>query len=198
MVIADNDDPDAAHMGCVGMTTAPLRKKAMEAGGAWEDRAALRRAMGRFVTGVTVVTTCGPGGKFEGVTSNSFSSVSLDPPLVLWSLALRAGSFASFSAASHFVINVLALDQLELSKHFAAPKPDKLSGIDYRIGHGGCPVLNGTIAQFECLKESAFDGGDHTIFIGRVLNASCRDGDPLIFAGGDYRRAVAVNHGAGA
>ncbi len=157
------------------------------------ERAELRRAMGRFATGVTVVTTCDPSGKLEGVTSNSFSSVSLDPPLVLWSLAIRARSFAGFSAASHFVINVLALEQLKLSRHFSAPRADKMSGIDYRRGHGDCPVLHGTLAHFECRKESTIDGGDHAIFIGRVLNASFRDGDPLIFAGGDYHRAVVVD-----
>jgi flavin reductase (DIM6/NTAB) family NADH-FMN oxidoreductase RutF len=155
-------------------------------------RAELRRAMGRFATGVTVVTTHVPGGKLEGVTSNSFSTVSLDPPLVLWSLARTARSFSGFASAPHFVINVLGLDQIELSKHFASPRADKLSGIDYRSGHGGCPVLSGTIAQFECSKESTVDGGDHAIFIGRVLHASFQAGQPLIFAGGDYHRAVAL------
>jgi flavin reductase (DIM6/NTAB) family NADH-FMN oxidoreductase RutF len=156
-------------------------------------RTELRRVMGRFATGVTVVTTKVPGGKLEGVTSNSFSTVSLDPPLVLWSLARNARSFAGFAAAPHFVINVLGVDQIALSKHFAAPSADKLSGIEYRAGHGGCPVLTGTIAHFECQKESTVDGGDHIIFIGRVLQASFQAGEPLIFAGGHYQRAVAID-----
>ncbi len=153
------------------------------------DRADLRRAMGRFATGVTVVTTCGPGGKFEGVTSNSFATVSLDPPLVLWSLARRARSFDGFAAASHFVINVLGLEQTDLSKHFATPMPDKLVGIAYHKGLGGCPVLAGTIAHFECKKENMFDGGDHAIFVGRILHTTYRDGEPLIFSNGGYQRA---------
>ena len=157
------------------------------------ERAKLRRAMGRFATGVTVVTTCSPDGKLEGVTSNSFSTVSLEPPLVLWSLARRARSFQGFAASSHFVINILGLDQLDVSRHFAAPRADKLSGVDHRSGHGGCPVLAGTIAHFECKKESTIDGGDHAIFIGRVLHVNFRDGEPLIFAGGDYHRAIAVD-----
>jgi flavin reductase (DIM6/NTAB) family NADH-FMN oxidoreductase RutF len=158
------------------------------------ERAELRRAMGRFATGVTVVTTCGPGGKLEGVTSNSFSTVSLDPPLVLWSLARRARSFDGYVAASHFVINVLGLEQIKLSQHFATAQPDKLSGIDFRVGHGGCPVLAGTIAHFECVKENMFDGGDHTIFIGRIIGSSFREGEPLVFAGGDYHRVLPFEH----
>lgn len=157
---------------------------------ALDGRAELRRAMGRYATGVTVVTTRGASGKLEGVTSNSFASVSLDPPLVLWSLANRAGSFEGFAGASHFAVNVLALEQENLSRHFAAPRPDKLVGIDFTPGHGGCPLLAGVIAHFECEKTGMFDGGDHTIFLGRVLRTSFRDGPPLIFAGGDYRRIV--------
>lgn len=148
--------------------------------------------MGRFATGVTVVTTRTPDGKFEGVTANSFSTVSLDPPLVLWSLGRTSASFNSFHTASHFTINVLGLHQIALSQHFSTPRLDKLSGIEHRIGHGGCPVLSGTIAHFECKTESVVDGGDHVIFIGRVLDASFHDGEPLVFAKGAYHRAVSL------
>ena len=150
------------------------------------DEAVLRRAMGRFATGVTVVTTRGPDGKFEAVTANSFSTVSLDPPLVLWSLALRASSFATFHAAGYFAVNILGAHQIALSRHFSTPSADKLLGIPHRLGAGGCPVLEGTIAHFECRAEQVVDGGDHVIFIGRVVHASVHAGEPLVFAKGAY------------
>ena len=156
------------------------------------DRDLLRRAMGRFVTGVTVITTCGPGGKLEGVTANSFSTVSLDPPLVLWSLGRNAASFSSFHAASHFAVNVLGRDQVDLNRHFSTPQPDKLADIVYQTGAGGCPVLPHTIAHFECIRASVIEGGDHSIFIGRVVRASFQEGEPLVFSGGRYQRTIAL------
>jgi flavin reductase (DIM6/NTAB) family NADH-FMN oxidoreductase RutF len=156
------------------------------------DRIKLRQAMGRFATGVTVVTTRAPDGKAEGVTANSFTTVSLDPPLVLWSLARTSRSFEAFNTAPHFAVNVLALGQLDLSRHFASPRPDKLAGIVHEAGHGGCPVLTGTIAHFECARESTINGGDHVIFLGRVLRASFRDGEPLIFSAGNFHSAAAL------
>ncbi len=156
------------------------------------DQDLLRRAMGRFVTGVTVVTTCGPEGKLEGVTANSFSTVSLEPPLVLWSLGRKSASFASFHAASHFAINILGCEQVDISRHFSTRQPDKLAGIAHEPGVGGCPLLANTIAHFECVRDSVIDGGDHSIFIGRVVRASFRDGDPLVFSGGRYQRSVAL------
>ncbi len=157
----------------------------------------LRRAMGRFATGITVVTTQGADGKLEGVTANSFSTVSLDPPLVLWSLARTARSFSSFADTQHFAVNVLGAGQVDLSRHFAAPNVDKLYGIDHQLGYGGCPVLTGVLAHFECRRESVIDGGDHVIFIGRVLRASYRDGEPLLYASGRYHRAVPFDVGEG-
>ena len=156
------------------------------------NKTLLRRAMGRFATGVTVVTACGPDGKLEGVTANSFSTVSLDPPLVLWSLARSAASFGNFRSSKHFAVNVLGVKQLALSRHFSTPKIDKLAGIDHVIGRGGVPVLAGTIAHFECETHSVVDAGDHVIFIGRVLDASFKDGEPLVFSKGAYHRAVAL------
>jgi flavin reductase (DIM6/NTAB) family NADH-FMN oxidoreductase RutF len=158
----------------------------------------LRRAMGCFATGITIVTTKGPDGKFEGVTANSFSTVSLDPPLVLWSLARTARSFAQFEAAPHFAINVLGAGQVDLSRHFSAPHADKLAGIDHHLGHGDCPVLTGVLAHFECLRESMIEGGDHVIFIGRVLRASFREGEPLIYSAGRYHRAIPFDGTTGA
>lgn len=156
-------------------------------GGAGDVRA-LRNALGRFATGVTVITTRCPSGKLVGLTANSFSSVSLDPPMVLWSLRRNAASLQSFSGSRHFAVNVLAADQEGLSNHFAKPSSDRFADIEHAIGLAGCPVLPGTLATFECRLESEVEGGDHIIFLGRVLRATYRDGVPLIFASGSYCR----------
>ena len=146
----------------------------------------LRRALGRFATGVTVVTTRAPGGRCEGLTANSFSAVSLDPPLVLWSLGRRAPSLQGFKAAGHFVVNVLSRGQSALSRHFATPRADKFAGVAFVPGLAGCPILTDSLAVFECRTESAIEGGDHVIFIGRVIRAHHREGEALIFSGGRY------------
>jgi flavin reductase (DIM6/NTAB) family NADH-FMN oxidoreductase RutF len=150
------------------------------------DKTLLRRALGRFATGVMVVTTCTPEGRCEGLTANSFTSVSLDPPLVLWSLRRDAPSLDSFISAGRFALSILGDGQSHLSRHFATPAPDKFAGIATREGLGGCPVLAGCIAVFECTTEIVHEGGDHMIFIGRVEQAEFRSGRPLVFAGGAY------------
>ena len=146
----------------------------------------LRSALGRFATGVTVITTRTPEGKLEGLTANSFSAVSLDPPLVLWSLRQNAPSLQSFQSAGYFSISVLAADQTYLSRHFATPAEDKFATVPHGTGLGGCPVLQGALASFECSTEHRVVGGDHIIFIGRVHRATYRDGEPLIFSAGQY------------
>ena len=151
-----------------------------------DDPRHLRQALGRFATGVTVVTTRSPTGKLEGLTANSFSSVSLDPPLVLWSLQKRAPSLESFRAAGHFAVNVLGVHQHDHCQHFARPSADKFKNIPHGIGFGGCPVLDDCIATFECSTHSIVEGGDHLIFLGRVERAIYRDGDPLIFSAGSF------------
>ncbi len=150
------------------------------------DPRLLRQALGRFATGVTVITTRTPDGKYEGLTANSFSAVSLDPPLVLWSLRLASPSIEGFKGAGHFVVNVLSSDQSEASRHFATPRRDKFDQMEFNAGLGGCPMLGASLAIFECRTETTIDGGDHIIFIGRVIRAHYRDGEPLIFAGGRY------------
>lgn len=157
------------------------------------DEIHLRRALGRFATGVAVVTTCGSGGKLEGVTSNSFASVSLDPPLVLWSLARRAASFEAFAKAESFAVNVLGSGQVHLSRHFATPRVDKFAGVAFRAGIWGCPLVDGAIAQFECRSQSVVDGGDHAILIGRVMSASANVGEPLIFADSAYHQPTGLS-----
>ncbi|HEY7385968.1 MAG TPA: flavin reductase family protein [Beijerinckiaceae bacterium] len=150
------------------------------------DQRHLRHALGRFATGVTVITTRTAEGKLEGLTANSFSAVSLDPPLVLWSLRRNASSLSSFSDSGYFAVNVLAANQCDLSRHFATPSKDRFAGTDYAVGLGGCPLLPDCLASFECSTEHTVTGGDHIIFIGRVLRATYRDGEPLIFSAGKY------------
>jgi len=157
------------------------------------DSHALRRALSCFATGVTVVTACGPDDTRVGLTANSFNSVSLDLPLVLWSLSLRAPSLPIFSVASHFAVNVLADDQAELARRFATPLPDKFAGLTWRAGLGGAPILDGCVAQFECVNEICHAGGDHLIFIGRVHRFRTWNRTPLVFCAGNFRSAAAMS-----
>ncbi len=151
------------------------------------DRRDFRKALGQFSTGVTVITTRAMDGRRVGMTANSFSSVSLDPPLVLWSLARQAPSLADFTGASHFAINVLAANQHHLSRQFSTPQADKFGGVDCCEGTAGVPLLNGTIARFVCRNVRQYDGGDHLIFIGEVERYDRFDGEPLVFHSGYYQ-----------
>jgi flavin reductase (DIM6/NTAB) family NADH-FMN oxidoreductase RutF len=154
------------------------------------DSRQLRNALGRFPTGVTVITTRGRDGKREGLTANSFSALSLDPPLVLWSIVRKSASLPGFLAAGHFAVNVLASDQSQLSHRFATPHADKFEGLDVHEGHGGSPLLPGTLASFECETQQTIEGGDHMLFVGRVRRIRYRDGEPLIFNAGKYATAL--------
>lgn len=148
---------------------------------------ALRSALGTFPTGVTVITAPATSNGFVGVTANSFNSVSLDPPLVLWSLDRQSLSLGSFRESGFFAVNVLAADQSDLSVRFARRGVDKFDGLDVDIGAGGCPLLHGCVAYFQCITEKIIDGGDHVIFVGRVIEF---DYDPeapaLAFHRGEY------------
>ena len=149
---------------------------------------ALRTALGRFATGVTIVTCLDGDGAPVGLTANSFASLSLDPPLVLWSLRKASGSRAVFAAAGHFVVNVLAETQVDLSRRFASPAvADKFAEGAWAPGLGGVPVLAGCAAVFECQAEASHDIGDHLLFIGRVLRLADFAVPPLLFQGGHYR-----------
>lgn len=152
------------------------------------DPRTFRSALGQFATGVTVVTTMTPDGPV-GLTVNSFASVSLDPPLVLWSLRTQSYHHAVFAGCEHFGVNVLAEDQEQLSRHFATPLIDKFAGVAWRRGVGGVPVLDGAAATFECGRQANHSGGDHTIFLGRVEHFAHRDHVlPLVFCRGNYIR----------
>jgi flavin reductase (DIM6/NTAB) family NADH-FMN oxidoreductase RutF len=156
------------------------------------DRRDLRRALGQYATGVTVVTTRAGDGRRVGVTANSFSSLSIDPPLVLWCLDKAAPSLPAFDECTHFAVNVLAATQHHLARQFATPADDKLVGVDVEDGPGGVPLIAGTLARFVCRPVRQVDGGDHVIVIGEVERYDAPGGEPLVFHSGFYR--VATRH----
>ncbi|MFH7041775.1 flavin reductase family protein [Paucibacter sp. JuS9] len=151
------------------------------------DAVKFRAALGMFATGVTIITARAADGSLVGLTANSFNSVSLSPPLVLWSLAKQAGSMPVFSRGSHYAINILAADQKDLAQRFATRDIDRFAGLKFRDGAGGAPVLDGVAAWFECANRSQYEEGDHVIFVGEVEHCGRREGaQPLIFHGGRY------------
>jgi flavin reductase (DIM6/NTAB) family NADH-FMN oxidoreductase RutF/DNA-binding IclR family transcriptional regulator len=150
------------------------------------DKRQLRNVLGTFTTGVTIVTTRDADGTAHGVTANSFSSVSLDPPLVLWSQSLTSRSYPAFRESDHFAVNILADDQVAISDHFAQSKDDKFSGIAHDLGIGGVPVLAGIAAHLECVKVATYPGGDHVVYIGRVERVGHSNRHPLAFGSGRY------------
>jgi len=146
-----------------------------------------RATLGMFATGVTIVTARNDQGEPVGLTASSFNSVSLDPPLVLWSLGKAAGSMAVFSNGRHYAINVLAADQQALAERFAARGVDRWAGVAYTDGAGGAPLLEGSVATFECFNRSQYTEGDHVIFVGEVERCAHRpDASPLLFHGGRF------------
>ena len=148
---------------------------------------ALRAALGRFATGVTIITCLDPDGQRVGLTANSFNALSLEPALVLWSLRKVSSSLAAFEGASHFVVNVLADSQVDLSRRFASPAPEKFAEGLWSDGLGGAPVLGGCAAVFECEQFSRQDVGDHVLFVGRVKRALETALPPLVYQAGHYR-----------
>jgi len=151
-----------------------------------DGNAGLRQCLGRFATGVTVVTCADARGGPCGITANSFSSVSLDPPLVLWNIAKVSNSLQAYLGAKTFAFNILGEDQRDISDHFARTDHTRFTGIDYSLSEEGVPLLAGTIAVLECRTHEIHDCGDHYIIIGEVQRFASRDGKPLIFANGAY------------
>lgn len=149
------------------------------------DPRAFRRALGNFATGVSVMTAAA-GTERVGMTANSFNSVSLDPPLVLWSIDKRASSLDVFNRASHYAVNILAADQIDLSNQFARQSADKFAGIDCEEGAGGAPLLPDCAARFQCEMHQRVDGGDHWILIGRVVAFDDLGRAPLLYHQGVY------------
>ncbi len=152
------------------------------------DPGDFREALGCFATGVTVVTAVGPRGELIGITVNSFNSVSLDPPLILFSLNRRAYSLRAFLSTQAFAVNILRAGQEQVSKRFARTREDKWSGIEHELWDSGCPILTDALASFECETRHTYHGGDHVIFVGEVLRLRHDPaGQPLLFHGGQYR-----------
>lgn len=156
------------------------------------DPKAFRRALGNFATGVTIITAKAPDGTIVGVTASSFNSLSMDPPLILWSSIKGNPSCAIFEEATHFAVNILASDQMDMSNHFARQQPDKFAGMDWEPGIGGAPIFPNCAGRFQCESYAKLDGGDHWIFVGRVLAFDDFGRPPLCFHRGSY--AMVFDH----
>src|SRR5580704_17720954 len=152
-----------------------------------------RNALGSYATGVTIITVAGADGKPYGLTCNSFASVSLNPPLVLWSLVLYSSSLNAFQNASHFAVNVLGVSQQALDNKFAKSSDDKFVGVEWTPVLGKAPLLAGSVANFQCRSVNRYYGGDHVIFLGAVEAYSYNRDEPLLFARGGYGRFVAAD-----
>lgn len=156
------------------------------------DVRAFRQSLGEFTTGVAVITAQGNGENLIGMTISSFNSVSMNPPLVLFSIDCRANSLPAMLEAKGFAVNVLAREQEHLSNRFARALSDKWDQVKRSVGHAQAPLITGALAHFECEPYANYDGGDHVIFVVRVLRHAARPGNaaPLIFFRGRYRDLV--------
>ncbi|MCK8516946.1 flavin reductase family protein [Methylonatrum kenyense] len=153
------------------------------------DASCLRQALGAFATGITVVTARGTNNRPIGMTVNSFTTVSLDPPLVLWSVGRDGNSADEFVAADHYAVHVLHAGQEDLCVQFARNTDEKFVGLETEPGLAGLPLLKDFTARFQCRVEQRLDGGDHIILLGRVLELEHRPAEPLIFCNGQLLRA---------
>lgn len=147
----------------------------------------LRQVMGHFATGVTIITTFNKEGQMHGLTANAFTSVSLEPPLLLISVDKKAESWPAFEESKVFTVNILADEQEALSRKFAVSGGNKFEGVAYRQGANGAAILEGTLAHIECTLYAAYEGGDHSIYLGEIQEAEVREGKPLVFYRGGYR-----------
>lgn len=149
-----------------------------------------RNALSRFASGVTVVTTKDEAGKMHGLTVSAFCSVSLEPPLVLVCIEKATGSHYAFLELGLFAANILNSSQQDISERFASQLTNKFQGLDFSLSEHGLPILADCLANLECKIVHSYDGGDHTVYIGEVLNSEAADGDPLLYFRSDYRRLV--------
>jgi 3-hydroxy-9,10-secoandrosta-1,3,5(10)-triene-9,17-dione monooxygenase reductase component len=162
------------------------------------EKLSFRKALGTFATGVTIVTTRDAGGNDVGLTANSFNAVSLEPPLVLWSLAKTSLSLPAFTGSAHFAVHILAASQVALSNQFAKRGQDKFADLALERGEGQIPLLTSCTARFQCRTAYQYEGGDHIIFVGEVISFDHNDTEPLVFHGGEYavtkpRRAPGID-----
>lgn len=151
------------------------------------SRDEFRRALGRFASGVTVVTTRGADGFLHGMTVSAFCSVSMEPPLILVCIDKRAASHRSFEESENFVVNILGADQQHYSDLFASHSAEKFETVEYEETDSGIPLLSDALVVLECRKANAHDSGDHTIFVGEIIKSNVRDGEPLVYFHGNYR-----------
>ena len=150
-----------------------------------------RDVLGQFATGVTIITARTRDDTFVGFTANSFNSVSLDPPLVVWSLAQRSRSLAVFQSAERYAVNVLAHDQIDLARRFSRPHADRFDGVPFRLGAAAAPLIEGCVAWLECRHHALHPAGDHMLFIGQVEACAHQNVAPLVWHGGRYRLGLA-------
>jgi flavin reductase (DIM6/NTAB) family NADH-FMN oxidoreductase RutF len=183
-------------MGTAGAIMKSAREAVLPDRTHWPETGELRAAFGQFATGVAVMTTRAADGRRVGLTVNSFTSVSLDPPLVLWCLARTAASLPAFLTAPRFAINVLSIGQRAIAQRFASREVDRFAGVETSVGLGGMPLLPGAIAHFVCRRVDQHAAGDHVVFVGEVEHFERLDGDPLVFHGGNWRSAAPLEaHG---
>ncbi|MEA2830558.1 MAG: hypothetical protein QOF22_1306 [Bradyrhizobium sp.] len=151
-----------------------------------------RNALGTYATGVTIITAATADGKPYGLTCNSFASVSLNPPLVLWSLVIFSQGMSVFQNASHFAVNVLGASQQALATKFATSSIDRFAGVEWKPGLGNAPILSDSVANFQCRAVNRYYGGDHVIFLGAVEAYAYNRQEPLLFARGGYGRFLSA------
>jgi flavin reductase (DIM6/NTAB) family NADH-FMN oxidoreductase RutF len=150
------------------------------------DERHLRDALAQFATGVTIVCVRGADQRYIGFTANSFNSLSLDPPLILWSLSHRSASLAAFEAADRYAVNVLSSAQVELARRFSRPHADRFANVPLRLGWSDAPLIDGCVAWFECRHHGRYRIGDHVLFIGEIVTADRGRGHGLVFQHGHY------------
>lgn len=155
------------------------------------DPQELRRVMGHFATGVTVITTTDKEGQPNGLTANAFMSLSLDPALILISVDKSATCYACFEPPNNFTVNFLSEDQEDISRRFATKGIDKFAGLEWRAGVNGAAIIGGSLAHVACRIRQVYDGGDHTIVVGEILEAKASGDRPLLFFKGKYQRLPA-------
>ena len=150
------------------------------------DQRQFRDALAQFATGVTIVCTRAPNGRYVGFTANSFNSVSLDPPLILWTIARRSGSLAAFESAERYAVNVLSSEQADLARRFSRPHADRFAGVAHRLGWSDAPLVDGCVAWLECRHHARHAAGDHVVFVGEVVTVERARGHALVFHQGRF------------
>jgi len=150
------------------------------------DQRQFRDALAQFATGVTIVCTRAPNGRYVGFTANSFNSVSLDPPLILWTIAGRSASFAAFESAERYAVNILSSEQADLARRFSRPHADRFAGVAHRLGWSDAPLIDGCVAWLECRHHARHPAGDHVVFVGEVVTVERARGHALIFHQGRF------------